>query len=106
MGAAMSTTFCACTLPVRLISDSGPGSPPEQRDKIFQLYFTTKKQGSGIGLAIAFRVAQLHGGKIEFSSNPGQGTTFMLLLPLIERAQVRAESERAPGGAESTKGHE
>ena len=66
------------------ISDSGIGIPPEQRDKIFQLYFTTKTKGSGIGLAIAFRVAQLHGGKIEFSSNPRQGTTFIFLLPLSE----------------------
>ena len=66
------------------ISDGGPGIPPEQRDKVFQLYFTTKTKGSGIGLAIAFRVAQLHGGKIEFSSNTRQGTTFMFLLPLSE----------------------
>ena len=66
------------------ISDSGPGIPPDQRDKVFQLYFTTKSKGSGIGLAIAFRVAQLHGGKIEFSSNPRQGTTFIFLLPLSE----------------------
>jgi PAS domain S-box-containing protein len=66
------------------ISDSGPGIPAEQRDKVFQLYFTTKPKGSGIGLAIAFRVAQLHGGKIEFSSNLRQGTTFIFLLPLTE----------------------
>lgn len=66
------------------ISDSGPGILPEQRDNIFQLYFTTKVKGSGIGLAIAFRVAQLHGGKIEFSSNARQGTTFIFLLPLSE----------------------
>jgi PAS domain S-box-containing protein len=66
------------------ISDSGPGIPVDQRDKIFQLYFTTKSKGSGIGLAIAFRVAQLHGGKLEFSSNLGQGTTFIFLLPLSE----------------------
>jgi signal transduction histidine kinase len=69
------------------ISDAGPGIPLEQRDKIFQLYFTTKSQGSGIGLAIAFRVAQLHGGKIEFSSNLGQGTTFIFLLPLSEKVR-------------------
>jgi PAS domain S-box-containing protein len=66
------------------ISDAGPGIPADQKDKVFQLYFTTKSKGSGIGLAIAFRVAQLHGGKIEFSSNPRQGTTFIFLLPLSE----------------------
>lgn len=63
-------------------SDSGPGIPQESRDRIFQLYFSTKKKGSGIGLAMAFRVTQLHGGKIEFTSETGKGTTFLFLLPL------------------------
>jgi PAS domain S-box-containing protein len=63
-------------------SDSGPGIPRESREKIFQLYFSTKKKGSGIGLAMAFRVTQLHGGKIEFTSEMGKGTTFLFLLPL------------------------
>lgn len=66
------------------ISDSGPGIPPEAKDRVFQLYYTTKPRGSGIGLALAFRIAQLHGGKIEFSSNPAQGTTFLFLFPLVQ----------------------
>ena len=64
------------------IGDTGPGIPPELRDKIFRLYFTTKQQGSGIGLAMTFRVVQLHDGTIDFSSEPGCGTTFVLRLPL------------------------
>lgn len=64
------------------ISDTGPGIPPEVRDKIFRLYFTTKKEGSGIGLAMTFRVVQLHDGTIDVSSEPGAGTTFVLRLPL------------------------
>jgi signal transduction histidine kinase len=64
------------------ISDSGAGIPPEKRDKIFQLYFTTKNKGSGIGLAMTFRIVQLHNGKIEFVSEPGKGTTFILRFPL------------------------
>ena len=64
------------------ISDTGPGIPPEVRDKIFRLYFTTKKEGSGIGLAMTFRVVQLHDGTIDVSSEPGAGTTFALRLPL------------------------
>ena len=52
------------------ISDSGPGIPPELRDKIFRLYFTTKKEGSGIGLAMTFRIVQLHDGTIDFTSEP------------------------------------
>jgi len=67
------------------ISDQGPGIPAEIRDKIFQLYFTTKGKGSGIGLAMTFRVVQLHGGTIDFTSEVGRGTTFWIRLPLAER---------------------
>jgi signal transduction histidine kinase len=64
------------------ISDTGPGIPAELREKIFRLYFTTKKEGSGIGLAMAFRIVQLHDGTIDFTSEPGKGTTFFIRLPL------------------------
>ncbi len=64
------------------ISDTGGGIPPELREKIFRLYFTTKKEGSGIGLAMTFRIVQLHDATIDFSSEPGKGTTFELRLPL------------------------
>ncbi len=63
------------------ISDTGLGIPQELREKIFRLYFTTKKEGTGIGLAMAFRVVQLHDGTIDFTSEPGKGTTFFLRLP-------------------------
>jgi hypothetical protein len=64
------------------ISDTGVGIPPELRDKIFRLYYTTKPEGSGIGLAMTFRIVQLHDGAIDFTSEPGKGTTFILRLPL------------------------
>jgi len=64
------------------ISDTGPGIPPELREKIFRLYFTTKKGGSGIGLAMTFRIVQLHDGTIDFTSEPGKGTTFSIRLPI------------------------
>jgi signal transduction histidine kinase len=64
------------------ISDSGGGIPDDKKDKIFQLYFTTKKKGSGIGLAMTFRIMQLHNGRIDFFSEPGKGTTFILRFPL------------------------
>lgn len=67
------------------IADQGPGIDPKIRDKIFNLYFTTKRSGSGIGLAIAFQVVQLHNGTIDFYSKPGQGTSFRLQFPLFER---------------------
>jgi len=64
------------------ISDTGAGIPPELREKIFRLYFTTKQGGSGIGLAMTFRIVQLHDGTIDFSSEPGKGTTFVIRLPI------------------------
>jgi signal transduction histidine kinase len=72
------------------ISDSGPGIPPELRDKIFRLYFTTKKEGSGIGLAMTFRIVQLHDGTIDFTSEPGRGTTFLIRLPIAAVAMEGA----------------
>lgn len=67
-----------------IVRDHGVGIPPEVRDKIFNLYFTTKKKGSGIGLAMTYRVMQLHNGALEFDSTPGEGTRFRLLLPMLE----------------------
>ena len=64
------------------ISDTGVGIPPELREKIFRLYYTTKPEGSGIGLAMTFRIVQLHDGSIDFTSEPGKGTTFVLHLPV------------------------
>ena len=63
------------------IGDSGCGIAPNLRDRIFNLYFTTKQNGSGIGLATTFRVVQLHGGTIDFVSELGRGTTFRLRFP-------------------------
>ena len=64
------------------VSDTGPGIPPDLREKIFRLYFTTKQKGSGIGLAMAFRIVQLHDGTIDFTSEPGKGTAFFIRLPI------------------------
>lgn len=64
------------------ITDTGGGIPPEVRDNIYNLYFTTKEHGSGIGLAMTFRIVQLHDGTIDFFSEPGKGTTFVVRLPV------------------------
>jgi signal transduction histidine kinase len=66
-----------------IIRDDGPGIAPEVRDQIFNLYFTTKEHGTGIGLATTFRVVQLHGGTIDFESELGKGTMFRLRFPGI-----------------------
>ena len=64
------------------IADEGPGIPEEIREKIFDLYFTTKSGGSGIGLAMTYRILQLHHGSIEVQSKVGRGTEFQLKIPL------------------------
>lgn len=72
------------TFPQRVeleIADQGVGISPDIHQKIFLLYFTTKPGGSGVGLAMAYRIIQLHNGSIEFSSEVNRGTTFRLTLP-------------------------
>jgi signal transduction histidine kinase len=61
--------------------DTGVGIAPENLQKIFDLYFTTKDHGTGIGLSMVYRIVQLHDGEIEVQSTPGRGTTFKVLLP-------------------------
>ena len=56
-------------------------SSPENLAKIFDLYFTTKERGTGIGLSMVFRIVQMHDGEVEVQSTPGRGTTFRVLLP-------------------------
>jgi PAS domain S-box-containing protein len=68
------------------VRDQGRGISPEIRDKVFNLFFTTKKEGSGIGLAMSYRVMQLHGGSLSFESQQGVGTVFRLTLPLGQQA--------------------
>jgi signal transduction histidine kinase len=65
------------------VADNGPGIPANVRDKVFQLYFTTKQRGSGIGLAMTYRAVQLHNGTIDFTSEDGCGTTFSLQFPAL-----------------------
>ena len=64
-----------------VFSDTGVGIAPADLQKIFDLYFTTKEKGSGIGLSMVYRTVQMHDGEIEVQSTPGAGTTFRLLLP-------------------------
>jgi signal transduction histidine kinase len=66
-----------------VVADNGPGIPPELREKVFQLYFTTKEKGSGIGLAMTYRAVQLHNGTVDFVSESGRGTTFRLRFPAV-----------------------
>jgi signal transduction histidine kinase len=64
------------------VADEGPGIPDEIREKIFDLYFTTKSEGSGIGLAMTYRILQLHYGSVQVQSEQGCGAEFQLRIPL------------------------
>jgi|KBSMisStandDraft_5_1062788.scaffolds.fasta_scaffold01300_9 signal transduction histidine kinase len=64
-----------------ICEDTGHGIAPENLDKIFNLYFTTKEDGSGIGLSMVYRTVQLHDGELEVQSTLGRGATFRVLLP-------------------------
>ena len=66
------------------IRDTGGGIPKDVQEKIFELYFTTKPGGSGIGLAQTYQILQWHYGSVDFESLDGQGTTFRLRVPLAE----------------------
>ncbi len=63
------------------VADTGVGIAPAHLQRIFDLYFTTKERGSGIGLSMVYRTVQMHDGEIEVQSTPGKGTTFTILLP-------------------------
>jgi signal transduction histidine kinase len=63
------------------IEDTGVGIAPEHLSRIFDLYFTTKERGTGIGLSMVYRIIQMHDGEIEVQSTPGRGTTFRVQLP-------------------------
>src|SRR5580700_7147320 len=78
------------------IRDQGIGIPHELQEKIFELYFTTRKGGSGIGLAQTYQALQWHYGSIDFETVEGQGTIFRLRLPV---AEIRAGSNGGSGRA-------
>jgi signal transduction histidine kinase len=91
------------------VTDEGEGIAPEVLPRIFELYFTTKPKGSGIGLAMTYRILQMHGGALDVRSNPNpraldRGTTFTLRLPTAaglaadaRKATVSGASRRALG---------
>ncbi len=87
---------------VLTITDSGHGISSEILPRIFDLYFTTKKDGSGIGLAMCYRIVQLHSGMIEVESEPGHGTTFTVRLPLSNPAGVHPGARELTGSRPRT----
>jgi signal transduction histidine kinase len=75
------------------VEDTGVGIAPENLTKIFELYYTTKERGTGVGLSMVYRTIQIHNGDIDVESTVGVGTTFIVTLP--GAAGVSAEALRA-----------
>jgi signal transduction histidine kinase len=76
------------------VADTGSGMTPEERERIFTPYYTSKQHGTGLGLAIVQSVVSDHGGKISVLSEPGQGTTFVIELPIRPEAPPSAVSDQ------------
>jgi two-component system nitrogen regulation sensor histidine kinase GlnL len=78
------------------VHDEGPGIAPELRDKLFLPFFTTKSDGTGLGLAVCQKIVEEHHGALHWSSEPGRGTTFTVELPRRQSGAAHA----APRGTE------
>jgi signal transduction histidine kinase len=74
------------------VEDDGPGIPAENLQSLFEPFFTTKFTGTGLGLSISKSLVEQHGGRIEVSSEPGRGTTFLIFLPEKEVAPAAART--------------
>jgi signal transduction histidine kinase len=75
------------------VSDTGTGIPADVIDRIFEPYFTTKADGTGLGLAMAYKVVKEHGGDIYVQSEVGKGTCFRITLPAVRKALKMIEYE-------------
>jgi signal transduction histidine kinase len=85
------------------VQDQGKGIPKELHDKVFELYFTTKREGSGIGLAQTYQILQWHYGTVDFESSESTGTVFRFHIPIVASV-VQAHSKFAEGAATSQRG--
>ena len=74
------------------VSDNGPGIPAEHLPNIFRPFYTTKGNGTGLGLSLARRIVEEHHGRIEVTSSSGKGTTFSVILPIHQRVAVTSVS--------------
>ena len=77
------------------VADNGPGMPPEVKDKVFDPFFTTRSRGTGLGLPIARRVVEAHGGRIDIETPAGGGTVVSMSLPAVRSTMEDAQTKRS-----------
>jgi PAS domain S-box-containing protein len=77
------------------IADDGPGVPPEIRDRLFEPFFSTRPDGTGLGLAVSHSIVRSHGGEIVVDSHPGQGAVFRVLIPVRPRSAAEVKQSRS-----------
>ncbi|OUM94159.1 MAG: hypothetical protein A9Z00_00595 [Thermobacillus sp. ZCTH02-B1] len=77
------------------VTDQGTGIPPDKLDRLGSPFFTTKENGTGLGLTVCYRIVRNHGGRIEVDSRPGEGTTFAIYLPVAGRPPDGTRDQRA-----------
>jgi signal transduction histidine kinase len=81
------------------VTDTGVGMAPGDLERCFELYYSTKRDGTGLGLSTTKRIVEEHGGRIHVISEPGRGTSFSILLPLlveIHHTRTGVEPEETP----------
>lgn len=78
------------------VTDNGPGIPPHIMDRVFDPYFTTKREGSGLGLATTYAILKRHGGLIQVQSTLGEGATFCCYVPAVESVPAAAIETETP----------
>jgi signal transduction histidine kinase len=83
------------------VEDNGIGIGEEDRERIFEVFYSTRKGGTGLGLAIVRRIAQNHGGEVEVESAPGVGTTVRLWLPIAAEERLAVHPAARPAVAEA-----
>jgi signal transduction histidine kinase len=91
-----------CAVAILEVADTGKGIPPEVGKRLFDPFFTTKEAGTGLGLPIAARIVEKHGGTLQYQTRVGHGTTFAIILPQAGSQSINTKQSEVANGGTST----
>jgi len=91
-----------CAVAILEVADTGKGIPPEVGKRLFDPFFTTKEAGTGLGLPIAARIVEKHGGTLQYQTRVGHGTTFAIVLPQAGSQSINTKQSEVANGGTST----